>query len=87
MYRVHNSTVSKQLCYSLMRESVLQPVSWDEVPYAVVVECKLRGGQCREKYEKYMLKNMLKKEKILMTKNCLYATINSKHYISVSGTT
>ena len=35
-----------------MRESVLQPVSWDEVPYAVV-ECKLRGGQCREKYEKY----------------------------------
>ena len=86
MRRVHNSTVSKQLRYSLTRESVLQPVSWDEVPYAVV-ECKLRGGQCREKYEKYMLKNMLNKEKILMTKNCLYATINSKHYISVSGTT
>ena len=57
-------------------------VSRDEAPYAVV-ECKLRGGQCREKYEKYMLK----KEKILMTKHCLYATINSKHYISVSGTT
>ena len=65
-----------------MRESVLQPVSWDEVPYAVV-ECKLRGGQCREKYEKYMLK----KEKNVMTKHHLYATINSKHYISVSGTT
>jgi len=31
--------------------------------------------------------HMLKKEKILMTKHCLYATINSKHYISVSGTT
>ena len=86
MHRVHNSTVSKPLRYSLTRESVSQPVSWDEVPYAVV-ECKLRGGQCREKYEKYMLKNMLKKEKILMTRHCLYATINSKHYISVSGTT
>ncbi|CBK94900.1 hypothetical protein ERE_31230 [Agathobacter rectalis M104/1] len=23
----------------------------------------------------------------MMTKNCRYATINSKHYISVSGTT
>nr|WP_308497505.1 hypothetical protein [uncultured Agathobacter sp.] len=28
-----------------------------------------------------------KKEKNVMTKHCLYATINSKHYISVSGTT
>ena len=65
-----------------MRESVPQPGSGDEGPYAVV-ECKLRGGQCREKYEKYMLK----KEKILMTKHSHYATINSKHYISVSGTT
>ena len=33
--RVHNSTVSKQLRYSLMRESVPQPVSRDEAPYAV----------------------------------------------------
>ena len=32
-------------------------------------------------------KKALKKEKILMTKHSLYATINSKHYISVSGTT
>ena len=29
----------------------------------------------------------MKKRKIMMTKNCRYATINSKHYISVSGTT
>ena len=64
VYRVHNSTVSKQFRYSLTRESVPQPVSWDEAPYAVA-----------------------KKEKIMMTKNCRYATINSKHYISVSGTT
>ena len=27
------------------------------------------------------------KRKNVMTKHCLYATINSKHYISVSGTT
>ena len=30
VYRVHNSTVSKQLRYSLTRESVPQPVSRDE---------------------------------------------------------
>ncbi|WP_306765254.1 hypothetical protein [Agathobacter rectalis] len=47
MYRVHNSTVSKQLRYALMRESVPQPVSWDEAPYAVA-ECRLIGGQCRK---------------------------------------
>ena len=35
VYRVHNSTVSKQLRYSLMRESVPQLVSGDEAPYAV----------------------------------------------------
>ena len=35
MYRVHNSTVSKQLRYSLMRESVPQLVSGDEAPCAV----------------------------------------------------
>ena len=35
MYRVHNSTVSRQLRYSLMRENVPQPVTWDEAPYAV----------------------------------------------------
>ena len=35
MYRVHNSTVSKQLRYSLTRESVPQPVISDEAPYAV----------------------------------------------------
>ena len=35
MYRVHNSTVSKQLRYALTRESVPQPVSRDEAPYAV----------------------------------------------------
>ncbi|WP_448754528.1 hypothetical protein [Agathobacter sp.] len=64
MYRVHNSTVSKQLRYALMRESVPQPVSWDEA-----------------------LTLWQKKKKILMTKHSLYATINSKHYISVSGTT
>ena len=35
VYRVHNSTVSKQLRYSLTRESVPQPVSGYEAPYAV----------------------------------------------------
>ena len=39
MYRVHNSTVSKQLRYSLSQESVHHPVSSDEAPY-VVVECR-----------------------------------------------
>ena len=29
---------------------------------------------------------LCKKEKIMMTKNCHYATINSKHYISVNTT-
>ena len=40
MYRVHNSTVSKQLRYSLSQESVHHSGSSDEVPYAVV-ECRL----------------------------------------------
>ena len=35
VYRVHNSTVSKQLRYALMRESVHLPVSGDEAPCAV----------------------------------------------------
>ena len=35
VYSVHNSTVSKQLRYSLTQESVYQPFSWDEAPYAV----------------------------------------------------
>ena len=35
MHHVHNSTVSKQLRYSLTQESVYQPFSWDEAPYAV----------------------------------------------------
>ena len=38
VYRVHNSTVSKQLRYSLSQESVHHPDSSDEAPY-VVVEC------------------------------------------------
>ena len=35
VYRVHNSTVSKQLRYALMRESVPQLVTSDEASYAV----------------------------------------------------
>ncbi len=35
VYRLHNSTVFKQLRYSLMRESVPQLVSGDEAPCAV----------------------------------------------------
>ncbi len=35
VYSVHNSTVSRQLRYSLTRESVHLPVSGDEAPYAV----------------------------------------------------
>ena len=35
VYSVHNSTVSKQLRYSLTRESVHLPVSGDEAPCAV----------------------------------------------------
>ena len=35
VYRVHNSTVSRQLRYSLTQESVHQPFSWDKAPYAV----------------------------------------------------
>ena len=44
MYRVHNSTVSKQLRYSPSQESVHHSVSGDEAPY-VVVECRLRGAR------------------------------------------
>ncbi len=82
VYRVHNSTVSKQLRYSLTRESVPQLVSRDKAPCAVA-ECRLIGVQCRNSMKKYKYE----KGKIMMTKNYLYATINSKHYISVSGTT
>ena len=77
----HNSTVSKQLRYSLMRESVPQLVSGDKAPYAVA-ECRLIGVQCRNSMKKYKYG----KRKIMMTKNCRYATINSKHYISVNTT-
>ena len=35
VYRVHNSTVSRQLRYSLTRESVHKPGTWNEAPYAV----------------------------------------------------
>ena len=82
VYRVHNSTVSKQLRYSLTRESVPQLVSRDKAP-CTVAECRLIGVQCRNSMKKYKYG----KRKIMMTKNCRYATINSKHYISVSGTT
>ena len=47
MYRVHNSTVSKQLRYSLTRESVHQPVTCNEASYAVA-ECKPRGKNRQE---------------------------------------
>ena len=35
VYSVHNSTVSRQLRYSLTRESVHKPVTWDEAPHTV----------------------------------------------------
>ncbi|MFQ8617912.1 MAG: hypothetical protein ACLSA5_08225 [Agathobacter rectalis] len=35
MYRVHNSTVSRLLRYSLTRESVHKPGTWNEAPCAV----------------------------------------------------
>ncbi|WP_308802439.1 hypothetical protein, partial [Agathobacter sp.] len=35
VYSVHNSTVSKQLHYSLTRESVHKPVTWSEAPHTV----------------------------------------------------
>ena len=35
VYSVHNSTVSRQLRYSLTRESMPQPVSRDKAPCAV----------------------------------------------------
>ena len=60
VYRVHNSTVSRPLRYSLTRESVpsrshgIKPLT------------------------------LWQKRKNVMTKHHLYATINSKHYISVS---
>ena len=41
VHHVHNSTVSKQLRYSLTRESVYQPFSWDEAPYAVAKKEKI----------------------------------------------
>ena len=81
VYRVHNSTVSKQLRYSLTRESVPQLVSRDKAP-CTVAECRLIGVQCRNSMKKYKYG----KRKIMMTKNCRYATINSKHYISVNTT-
>ena len=70
VYRVHNSTVSRQLRYSLTRESVPSR-SHGIKPLAL-----------------WQNENIsMKKRKNMMTKNCRYATINSKHYISVSGTT
>ena len=41
VYRVHNSTVSKQFRYSLTRERVPYPVSGDEATYAVVKKEKM----------------------------------------------
>ena len=35
VYRVHNSTVSRQLRYALMRESVHKPGTWNEAPHTV----------------------------------------------------
>ncbi len=35
VYRVHNSTVSRQLRYSLTRESVHKPGTWNEAPHTV----------------------------------------------------
>ena len=35
VYRVHNSTVSRQLRYSLTRERVHKPGTWNEAPCAV----------------------------------------------------
>ena len=40
VYRVHNSTVSRQLRYSLTQESLPQPVTWDKAPYAVAKKKK-----------------------------------------------
>ena len=70
VYRVHNSTVSKRLRYSLMRESV---------------PSRSHGIKPLTLWQNENIS--MKKRKIMMTKNCRYATINSKHYISVSGTT
>ena len=84
VYRVHNSTVSRQLRYALTKERLccraVTPAAY--APYAVA-ECRLIGVQCRNSMKKYKYG----KRKIMMTKNCRYATINSMHYISVSGTT
>ena len=41
VYSVHNSTVSRQLRYSLTRERVPYPVSGDEATYAVVKKEKM----------------------------------------------
>ena len=35
VYSVHNSTVSRQLRYSLTRESVHKPGTWNEAPHTV----------------------------------------------------
>ena len=50
-HHVHNSTVSKQLRYSLTQESVPQPVSRDKAP-CTVAECRLIGVQCRNSMKK-----------------------------------
>ena len=52
VHNVHNSTVSKQLRYSLTQESVYQPVSRDKAP-CTVAECRLIGVQCRNSMKKY----------------------------------
>ena len=51
VYSVHNSTVSRQLRYSLTRESVPQPVSRGKAP-CTVAECRLIGVQCRNSMKK-----------------------------------
>ena len=40
VYSVHNSTVSRQLRYSLTRESVHKPGTWNEAPCAVAKKKK-----------------------------------------------
>ena len=50
-HHVHNSTVSKQLRYSLTQESVPQPVSRGKAP-CTVAECRLIGVQCRNSMKK-----------------------------------
>ena len=78
-HHVHNSTVSKQLRYSLTQESVPQPVSRGKAP-CTVAECRLIGVQCRNSMKK---KNYDDKELLLCYNQLKALYFCKRHHMTV----